>query len=923
MPAKVFQLKKIIGVNKINMKFQKRAISLFIAFLFTISLLPLSAFSAVENTKKAVILDFEDGTAMNFGEAWVDSLKVIKNVSVSTDLSRPNNKYALKLDVEFNPSNGWDQGDLGTWIGGVAEGQFDFTDYKSVEFEMFLPYDEFSKAQGGFAYKVVLNDGWIELGSEFSVTANATKKIKINNKDFGVIHKAFAIPENARGKKRAQLVFQFAGQNCNYKGPIYIDNVRIRSEDASNLSKEDYGQQEEETIQEDFFKNVKLVYPEEGKSFTYNFEVDTMGFYKYGGDGFNKKIKSIEYSQDLKRQGNSGALKLNLNFSNTAWEEANIAIKLTESQDKKFDFSKYSLLEYTLYVPEPEKLNGKLMVASAIDNPWQMVKDFTQIDYKSKNSIQKINNKNYTVIKCSDNLYKLNSKAGNVLVIRLAGSDMTYTGAIYIDDVKLVAGKKVTPKMEQTTSLPNPKSYFKTKVEAENAKDGWAYSIEKENVKFSGKGYVLLFGNNMGNVLFDLNIPKTGYYIFTLKTSTLGLVNYGAVDIWIDGALKGAAKVPNNKKGFSDVVVMKKIYLTKGEHTLSLQKSDGYTIAIDYFTIEELVQANKSKITIEPQLITPNPHPNAQRLMKYLCTIYGEKILSGQQSSGQGKEIEMIFNVTKRYPAIRSFDFMDYSPSRVDHGTKGSDTDQAIKWWESGGIVAFCWHWNAPTNLIDQPGKEWWRGFYTEATTFDVQKAMNNLNSTEYKLILRDIDAIANELKKLQKEGVPVLFRPLHEASGGWFWWGAKGPESYLKLWKLLYDRLVNYHKLNNLIWVWNGQDVKWYPGDNYVDIIAEDIYEDKAQYSPYTERFAKALKYTNAKKLITLSECGTIPDPEVLKEEGISWIWFSVWAGEYVLTGSVYNDEWNDNHMLRKIYNSNYVITKDELPDIKNIPLK
>lgn len=902
---------------------KRRAITILIALLFAMSIIPLNAFSAVETTKQSVVLDFEDGTLMSFGQAWDGSLKCIKSVSVSKDLSRPNNNYALRLDFEFNPSNGWDQGDLGTWIGGVAEAQFDFTDYKSVEFEMFVPYDEFSKAQGGFAYKVVLNDGWIELGSEFSVTAKATKKVTINNKDYGVIHKAFAIPDNARGKKRAQLVFQFAGQNCDYKGPIYIDNVRIRPEDASNLSKEDYGQNEEESLQEDFFTGVKLVYPSEGKSFTYNFEADTMGFYRHSGDGFSKKSKSIEFSQDLKRQNNSGALKLNLNFANQTWNEANIAIRLTDSKDKKFDFGKYSSLEYSLYIPKPEALSGKLLVGSAVDNTWQIIKDFTPIDYKNKNNIQKINNVNYAVIKCTDNLYNIKTKSSNILVIRLASTDMIYTGPIYIDDIKLIAGKKTPPKQQSTTSLQNPKSYFVQKIEAESAKDGWAYSVENQNVKYSGKGYVLLFGNNMGNTLYDLNIPKTGYYIFTLKTSTLGYVSSGAVDIWIDGDIKGACKVPNNKKGFSDVVVMKKVYLTKGEHTLSLQKSDGYTIAIDYFTIEELVLANKSKITIEPKLITPNPHPNALRLMKYLCSIYSDKILSGQQSSGKGAEVDMIFNVTKKYPAIRSFDFMDYSPSRTEHGAKGTDVDEAIKWWKSGGIVAFCWHWNAPTDLIDKPGKEWWRGFYTEATTFDIQKAMDNPKSNEYKLILRDIDAIASELKKLQKEGVPVLFRPLHEASGGWFWWGAKGPEAYLKLYKLLYDRLTNYHKLNNLIWVWNGQDAKWYPGDNYVDIISEDIYEDKAQYSSYAQRFAKALKYTNAKKLITLSECGTIPDPDVLKEEGISWSWFSVWAGEYVLTGSVYNDEWNDNHMLRKIYNSDYVITKDELPDIKNLPLK
>lgn len=82
-------------------------------------------------------------------------------------------------------------------------------------------------------------------------------------------------------------------------------------------------------------------------------------------------------------------------------------------------------------------------------------------------------------------------------------------------------------------------------------------------------------------------------------------------------------------------------------------------------------------------------------------------------------------------------------------------------------------------------------------------------------LIDADIAEIAKQLNRLRDAGVPVLWRPLHEASGGWFWWGAKGPEAYKKLWYYLYDQLTNVYGCNNLIWVWNGQNPDWYPGDN------------------------------------------------------------------------------------------------------------
>lgn len=226
----------------------------------------------------------------------------------------------------------------------------------------------------------------------------------------------------------------------------------------------------------------------------------------------------------------------------------------------------------------------------------------------------------------------------------------------------------------------------------------------------------------------------------------------------------------------------------------------------------------------------------------------------------------MIFDVIKRYLVVRSFDFMDYLLSRVQYGIKGIDVDEVIKWWKSGGIVVFCWYWNVLIGFIDQLGKEWWRGFYIEVIIFDFKKVMDNLNFEEYKFILRDIDVIVEQFKKLQVEGVLVFFRLFYEVFGGWFWWGVKGLELYIKFWKFMFDRFVNYYKINNLIWVWNGQDVVWYLGDQYVDIIVEDIYEEKVQYLLYIERFVKVFKYINVNKMIVFFECGIIFDLVVLK---------------------------------------------------------
>jgi len=162
---------------------------------------------------------------------------------------------------------------------------------------------------------------------------------------------------------------------------------------------------------------------------------------------------------------------------------------------------------------------------------------------------------------------------------------------------------------------------------------------------------------------------------------------------------------------------------------------------------------------------------NTLKLMEYLKSIYGKKIIAGQQTSQGFSELRAIKKVTGKEPALLGFDFLDYSPSMVEHGAQGVDTDLAIKWWRKGGLVTFCWHWNAPMGLINrEPDRQWYNGYNTNATTFNFARGIKNRNSKEYKLLIRDIDAIAEQLKRLKKEGVPVLWRPLHEAAWGWFW---------------------------------------------------------------------------------------------------------------------------------------------------------
>lgn len=168
-----------------------------------------------------------------------------------------------------------------------------------------------------------------------------------------------------------------------------------------------------------------------------------------------------------------------------------------------------------------------------------------------------------------------------------------------------------------------------------------------------------------------------------------------------------------------------------------------------------------------------------------------------------------------------------YTESRTSRGASSTDVDKAIAHASLGGIVTFVWHWGSPVGLYDNETQRWWSGFYTAATDFDISSALADNTNANYTLLIKDIDTIAVQLKKLESAHVPVLFRPLHEAEGGWFWWGAKGPEPAKKLYRIVYERLTEYHKISNLVWVWNSVAKDWYPGDDVVDIVSADTYAE------------------------------------------------------------------------------------------------
>ena len=341
---------------------------------------------------------------------------------------------------------------------------------------------------------------------------------------------------------------------------------------------------------------------------------------------------------------------------------------------------------------------------------------------------------------------------------------------------------------------------------------------------------------------------------------------------------------------------------------------------------------------IDASLTNPKASAAAKKVYGYLVSQYGKKVLSGVQSGGtanNNENVDAVASLTGKHPAVAGYDyiFLQYSPTPeswswvVDYG----DISAAKEQWAKNGLVSFMWHWNVPTS------KEAWDNgvskgdfdgynFYSDKTKFDIKRALTAGN-WENEFLLKDIEKVASYLKLLQKEGIPVLWRPLHEAAGNynlygsngaWFWWGRGGADACKQLWKLLRDKLEGEYGLDNLIWVWTldatqgaeSQYADWYPGNDLVDIVGVDIYADDTAAKSRQYKAAAAL--SGGRKLTTISECGNIPDPEKCFAAGDAWNWFLAW--------SLSKDDFklNTDTYWKKLMASSAVVTRESMPSLK-----
>lgn len=455
-----------------------------------------------------------------------------------------------------------------------------------------------------------------------------------------------------------------------------------------------------------------------------------------------------------------------------------------------------------------------------------------------------------------------------------------------------------------------------TKLEAEEASNENCKLIEEE--KYSG-GQALELTESNAKITFTFHAAESGKYTITVGYD--GLYGDKVVNLSVNG---GASTFNTPVEGPGEAVTGPFI-MNEGDNTIEITPNWTW-FRIDYITIAGSESGMEFDIAQTP--VDASASEAAKIIYTFLYENFGKKTISGvmtgdmETANGdvtQHADVQAVYQASGKYPALVGFDFMNATGKDEANSWYKDYTDKCIELakdlYRRGGLPAFTWHWRDPSRATG----EFYAGNQVKTPcTMKISDAMNadgswDTSSELYQNIIKDIDTVADYFLALQEAGVACIFRPLHEASGGWFWWGTDGGANYVKLYQLIVDEMVGVKGVHNVIWVWNPcstDDADWNPGEAYYDVISIDIYNNAYDYSSNYVAFDQLKTLTEGKKIIALSENGPIPDIDKEFEEDAVWSWwmpwYQTWDGGFVDRTS--KEEWT------KCMNDNRVITLEDL---------
>ncbi len=453
------------------------------------------------------------------------------------------------------------------------------------------------------------------------------------------------------------------------------------------------------------------------------------------------------------------------------------------------------------------------------------------------------------------------------------------------------------------------------KLEAEDAAVPTGCSVAMmPRLGYSGTGYLSgLDAQNGSSLELEAEIPATQHYDITV---VVGAGAASTCKILVNGESVYTMKTDATDNFMR--VKIQGIFLNAGNCKLAVAPIDG-VVDIDCVELANNTSLYDENAEIAAAPVNEKATEKTRKLYQFLQQNYGKKIITGQYvSDSSSKELDEIYTMTGKYPLIRFADMNAYSPNGGD-AAKATAVADSLKWAEEGGTVGLSWLWNAPTGTGT---------FYEKDASFDLKTAVTDADiakksdaelkkmvsdgtiSQNCYALVSDIDGISEALKPLADADVPVLWRPMPEAGGGWYWWGADGAEAYRWLWNLMYTRMTEYHQLNNLLWIWNGQSSSFQVDSSQYDIASLDLYVEKDEtYGSRYEQYV-ALRNMVPGKLLAMSECSNVPDMNAMFRDNAVWSFFGLWYAPYL-------GEYTDKNTLIEFYNSEAALTREDYASV------
>ncbi len=304
-----------------------------------------------------------------------------------------------------------------------------------------------------------------------------------------------------------------------------------------------------------------------------------------------------------------------------------------------------------------------------------------------------------------------------------------------------------------------------------------------------------------------------------------------------------------------------------------------------------------------PAPVNPNASTAAVKLLDELNAISGKGIITGQHDYLESPDefSNKLKGTSGKYAALHGYELGLISGQSESTGAaqRRNVVNSAINWYKNGGIVAMTFHEQLPGTSYQ------WANVQKTLSQADFNKYVTP-GTAQYNSLITDLDKVAVSLKSLRDAGVPVLWRPYHEMNGNWFWWGKKN--NFAELWNIMYDRFVNVHQLNNLLWVWNPNAPNassdpyelTYPGADKVDVLAADIYNND-----YMNKYHDSLLSLADGKPIAIGENGEMPSTAKLQLYQRQWVYMMNWGK------MLYEN--NSTTTIKNFMNDNYTVTLDQ----------